>query len=347
MLHGGAPVSRKNLFSNVIPAGSASEAMPASLPAKPSQRAAPLSTLGAILETSAEETRRLQETISDLRKQLQSGVNVVEIDPALIDPSPIRDRLHDPQSTESESLKASIAESGQRVPALLRPNPTAPGRYLTVFGHRRWAAANALGLRLKAIVVEMSEDEAFVAQGQENNERNNTSFIEKCLFARRLKDRGLKGERLVSAISASKSTVYKMIEIATTIPEDVIVAIGPAPSVGRPRWATLAAAIPSNVKACRKLLGDAEFLKISSDERFNVVFATASTREPKKSAAADFSPIAHRSGAQVALVKRTSTGEVTMKIPKRDGSARADGRSFADWFEERLSSIYDDWLEGR
>ncbi|RZN16078.1 plasmid partitioning protein RepB [Bradyrhizobium sp. Leo121] len=337
---------RKNIFSNVIPAGGQSDSSTQQVK-QPVQRAGPLSTLSGILENSAEETRRLQETVSDLNKQLQSGVNVVEIDPALIDPSPIRDRLDDPASDENESLRASIAESGQRVPALLRPNPSAPGRYLTVFGHRRVAAVKALGRPLKAVVTDIGEEEALVAQGQENNERNNTSFIEKCLFARRLKDRGLKGERLVSAISASKSTVYKMIEVASMIPEDVIIAIGPAPSVGRPRWATLAETIPSNMKVCRRLLGDTEFLRLGSDERFNAVFAAASRRETKKSAAADFSPIAGRNGSEFALVKRSPSGDMTVKIPKNDGSSRKDGRPFGEWLESRMASLYDDWLDGQ
>lgn len=338
-------MSRKNIFSNVIPVGAPSD--PAVQPAKPVQRAGPLSTLGGILETSAEEMRRLQDTVSDLNKQLQSGANVVEIDPSLIDPSPIRDRLDDPLSAENESLKVSIAESGQRVPTLLRPNPDAPGRYLTVFGHRRLAAVKSLGIRLRSIIVDLTEEEALVAQGQENNERNNTSFIEKCLFARRLKDRGLRGERLVSAIAASKSTVYAMIDVATAIPEEVVVAIGPAPSVGRPRWVALAERIPSNLKACRKLIGDAEFQRLGSDDRFSAIFALASNRDPKKSASADFLPIAGRNGAQIALVKRSASGGITVRIPRSDGPARSDGRSFAEWFESRVSSMYDDWLEGR
>lgn len=332
---------RKNIFSNVIPAGGGSDPS-----TQPVQRAGPLSTLSGILENSAEETRRLQDRVSDLNKQLQSGANVVEIDTALIDPSPIRDRLDDPASDENGSLRASIAESGQRVPALLRPNPSTPGRYVTVFGHRRIAAVKALGRPLKAIVTDIGEEEALVAQGQENNERNNTSFIEKCLFARRLKDRGLKGERLVSAIAASKSTVYKMVEIAEAIPEDLIVAIGPAHSVGRPRWASLAQAIPSHVKAGRKLIGDPEFLKLGSDDRFNAVFAVASKKDSKKSAAADFSPIAGRNGSEFALVKRSPSGDMTLKIPTSDGSSREDGRPFGEWLENRMSSLYDEWLEG-
>lgn len=336
---------RKNIFSNVIPAGGQSD--PNTQPVKqPVQRAGPLSTLSGILENSAEETRRLQEAVRDLNRQLQSGTNVVEIDTALIDPSPIRDRLDDPASDENESLRASIAESGQRVPALLRPSPSAPGRYLTVFGHRRIAAAKALGRPLKAVVMDIGEEEALIAQGQENNERNNTSFIEKCLFARRLKDRGLKGERLVSALAASKSTVYKMIEIAETIPEDLIVAIGPAPSVGRPRWATLAEAIPSHMRESRELIGDAEFVKLGSDDRFNAVLAVASEKDSKKSAAADFSPITGRNGSEFALVKRSPSGDMTVKIPKTEGSSRRDGRPFGEWLESRMSSLYDEWLEG-
>lgn len=340
----GETMSRKNLFK-LGDKPETKDGEPARVHAPIVQHSPALNKFSSVLQDAAEGSRRaerLQKELDDLNK---NGF-VQEIDSTLIDPSPIRDRLDDPGSEENESLRSSIAESGQRVPALLRPNPTAPGRYLTVFGHRRVEAVKSLGRPLRAVVTDIGEDDALIAQGQENNERKNTSFIERCLFARRLKDRGLKGEQLIAAISGGKANVYKMIEIAEKVPEDIIVAIGPAPSIGRPRWLALTEIVPSKLNAFRKKISDPEFLKLPSDERFQAIFNLAST-DSKKPSADDFSPLKDRNGADYALVRRSPAGDLTLKLPKDDGSARADGRSFGEWFESRLVALRDDWLEGR
>ncbi|MEY9424415.1 hypothetical protein ABIF69_010921 [Bradyrhizobium japonicum] len=85
---------------------------------------------------------------------------------------------------------------------------------------------------------------------------------------------------------------------------------------------------------------------IGSDERFQAIFNLAST-DSKKPSADDFSPLKDRNGADYALVRRSPAGDLTLKLPKDDGSARADGRSFGEWFESRLVALRDDWLEGR
>ncbi|MEY9142036.1 plasmid partitioning protein RepB [Bradyrhizobium elkanii] len=338
-------MSRKNVFK-LGEKPEAKDGEPARAQPPVVQHSPALNKFSSVLQDAAEGSRRaerLQKELDDLNK---NGV-VQDVDTALIDPSPIRDRLDDPESAENDSLRSSIAESGQRVPALLRPNPSAPGRYFTVFGHRRVAAVKALNRPLRAVVTDISEEDALVAQGQENNERKNTSFIERCLFARRLKDRGLKGEQLIAAISGGKANVYKMIEIAEKVPEDIIVAIGPAPSIGRPRWLSLAEIAPSKLNAFRKKISDPEFVKLPSDERFQAIFDLASKADSKKSSADDFSRLKDRNGADYALVRRSPAGDLTLKLPKDDGSARADGRSFGEWFESRLIALRDDWLEGR
>jgi ParB family chromosome partitioning protein len=340
-------MSRKNIFGKAIAkpsaAGEAGQREP------PVQRASSVGALGRILDSVADENRRAHDTqreLENLKRQLRDGANVQEIDPALVDPSPIRDRLDDPGSAKAESLRASIAESGQRVPALLRAHPAAPGRYLTVFGHRRVAAVKALGRPLRAIVVEMADEEAFVAQGQENNERDNTSFIERCLFAKRLKAFGLKGVQITAAISTDKTTVSRMIDIAEKAPEDILAAIGPAPAIGRPRWQALAEILPDKAAVARRLIADDDFRRLGSDERFHAVFAAAMNGPDKKLAAANFSHLADRNGAKFALVKRSARGEVTVRIPNDDGSARGDSLSFGEWLESRMASLRDEWLDG-
>jgi ParB/RepB/Spo0J family partition protein len=215
----GAGMTRKHVFPPLPSPGAA--ARPADSSA-PRPRTGPVGAIGRIMGEMRDESERAAALLG----QIESAERVVEIAPALIDPSPIRDRIDDPAATEDAELRASIAEHGQQVPVLLRPG--AGGRYVTVFGHRRVAALRALGRPVRAVVSDLSEREALVVQGQENNERKNTSFIERCLYARRLEEAGLSGQDIAAATGVAKSMASMMNVITQHIPEPLIRAIGPA-----------------------------------------------------------------------------------------------------------------------
>ena len=52
---------------------------------------------------------------------------MIELDPAIVDRSPFRDRIGDEFDADFEKLKASVSESGQQVPVLVRPIPSRRG----------------------------------------------------------------------------------------------------------------------------------------------------------------------------------------------------------------------------
>ena len=91
-----------------------------------------------------------------LREQMASGRIVLELDPGLIDPSPLSDRFVDSDGASFEALKSSISQRGQEVPVLVRQHPEVTGRYQTAYGHRRIRAARELGRQVRAIVKEMN-----------------------------------------------------------------------------------------------------------------------------------------------------------------------------------------------
>ncbi|MGO4611618.1 ParB/RepB/Spo0J family partition protein, partial [Variovorax sp. 2RAF20] len=72
-------------------------------------------------------------------------------------------------------LVEQIREHGQQVPILVRPHPQAKGRYQVAYGHRRLAAAKKLGLSVRAVVRDLTDDQLVVSQGQENSARTNLS----------------------------------------------------------------------------------------------------------------------------------------------------------------------------
>jgi len=115
----------------------------------------------------------------EIERRLAEGHAVVELDAALIEPSFVQDRM----PGDIDGLLASIREQGQQVPILVRPHPEQPGKYQVGFGHRRLRAVFELGLPVKAVVRDLTDEQLVIAQGQENNEREDLTFIEKARFA--------------------------------------------------------------------------------------------------------------------------------------------------------------------
>ena len=100
------------------------------------------------------------------------------IDPNAIQMSAVMDRI-DP-SDGLDELVSSIREHGQKVPVLVRR--TAHGPLEIVYGRRRLLACRELGQKVRATVMQMTDEEALIAQGVENNARQDPSFIERALF---------------------------------------------------------------------------------------------------------------------------------------------------------------------
>lgn len=258
------------------PAGGADPAAPSVTPApvhregeKERVRTGAISAMGASLQQLTEGAR----TAARLQEQIASGTAVIDLDPAVIDGSMVKDRLEAEVDPGFEALVRSIAESGQQVPILVRPHPAASGRYQAAYGHRRLRAAARLGVPVKAVVRPLSDVELVIAQGKENLDREQLSFIEKALFARRLEDQGFDRATLGAALSTDKGDLSRYIAVARLIPESVLIAIGPARKAGRARWLTLAERLkaPRADRIMAELLQSPGFRAAESDVRFMMV----------------------------------------------------------------------------
>ncbi len=222
------------------------------------------------LSREIEDARRLKESLG-------AADRVVEIEPGLIDTSFVTDRLGQDESDESfQLLLRSIETSGQQVPVLVRPHPAKPGRFQTAYGHRRVRAAALLGQRVRAIVRELSDTELVLAQGKENTERRDLSFIERAFFARALVARGFERGVVQEALSLHKAEMTRYLQVADAVPHRIAAAIGPAPKIGRPRWMLLADLLKSEaaeVKAGDEIASERFRAAPGSDARFNLVLA--------------------------------------------------------------------------
>ncbi|MER2268166.1 plasmid partitioning protein RepB [Methylobacterium oxalidis] len=240
---------------------------------------------------------------ADAAADVESGSAIVEIAPELIDDSFIADRVEDAHDPTLPALVESIRESGQQVPVLVRPKPESPGRYQIAYGRRRTRAASILGRRVRAVVRPLSDDELVVAQGKENLERRDLSYIERAFFALRLEAHGFRRETITAAMGVGKGDLSTLISVARAVPEEVVSAIGPAPSAGRPRWMLLADRIKAiSAGEISSLIDDSAFQAKPTDERFVAVLnAFLPKREPKAKAQIWKDP----EGRKVARVERS------------------------------------------
>ncbi len=290
--------------------------------------AGPVRTMGLALDRMDQETKALQEALA-------SGERVVELDPALIDGSFIRDRF-DVEASKDDELVQSIQNNGQEVPILVRQHPDLEGRYQVAYGHRRLNAARYLKLKVRAVVRPMTDDQLIVAQGVENTARRDLSYIERAAFAASLENHGFKRDVIMEALSTDKTELSKLLSVAKAIPVSIVRAVGSAPSAGRRRWMEVADKLADGkaLLAVKEAIQKANFETLSSDERFMAVLAAANKKPKAETAAPQWKPTGTKVAAQV-----KDNGKALVLSLKASGSDADFGRYLA----ERLDDLYADW----
>lgn len=227
------------------------------------------------------------------------------LDPNLIRMSAVQDRL-DP-SEGLEELIDSIREHGQKVAVLVRR--VASGGYEIVYGRRRLLACRELGQKVRATVMEMSDEEALIAQGVENNARQDPSFIERAIFVAGIitefgkTEETRKNAQTVAyrALQIDESLVSRMNRIATAIPMDLIRTIGPAHGAGRRVWEKLSKLCEAN-PALAQALAHRLSKDSTSPERLEAAIAAMTPRaEPVARAERDDRVRISRKGNRLTL----------------------------------------------
>ena len=347
-------MSRKQIFANLAPptaeppaegASGAPQESPA--PRRPSRMRpligspdliddgsrSPVGALGQSLGEISERSRRAEE----IEKKLTAGQTIVELDPGSVEPSFVPDRMPADDETFRGFLEA-IRKEGQQVPILVRPHPENREKYQVAFGHRRLRAAHDLGIPVKAIVRSLTDQELVVAQGQENNERRDLSYIEKVRFAQRLEQK-FSRDVIMSALSVYKSDLSNMLSVATKIPADIIDAIGPAHGIGRRSWMALADGLASSerhAQRAREIANQADFASRSSKERFEAVAQSLKDITPGREAG----PVLSASGNEIGRILETQQ-KVTLTIDRRASP------EFAEFVIRELPRLFDDHLKRR
>lgn len=291
--------------------------------------------VGGITKTLGNITEKV-ERANDLERQLAQGQMVVEIDPGLIDASFVEDRL-EIDAVQLNELVEQIREHGQQVPILVRPHPQTKGRYQVAYGHRRLAAVKKLGIRVRAVVRELTDDQLVVSQGQENSARTNLSYIERALFALRLEQRGFTRDIIMAALGVDKAALSKMLIVTRQVPIALITAIGVAPEIGRRRWLELGERLESvEPDLILAELSADNSRPLSSDERFHRALALAS-RRPAVTEAPVVNP--QISGVPVQFKKNASSATFVFDNKAAPG--------FDQFVQERLQGLFAEFQQNK
>jgi len=261
-----------------------------------------------------------------LRATLASSEQVVELDAFDVEDSFIVDRIVIAADPGFASLKAAIEAHGQQVPILVRPHPAHPQRYQAAYGHRRLRAARELARPIKAVVKNLTDAELVVAQGQENSERADLSFIERALFASHLEQKGFDRETMTAALGVDKPEVSRLLSVAGGVDSQFIMAIGPAPKIGRPRWLALVEKLgaPAFRAAALLVLSSDAFDRADSNMRFNLVLGAQQVPGAREREA-----LQDGHGRRLAWVERTPKG---IRLVSED-------KAFAAFLDDRLPEL--------
>ncbi len=268
-----------------------------------------------------------------LRATLANSEQVIELDVANVDDSFIVDRISSETDPAFLTLKKAIATHGQQVPILVRPHPEHPKRYQAAYGHRRLRAARELGLPVKAFVRNLTDVELVVAQGQENSEREDLSFIERAVFALHLEQRGFDRDTIAAALGVDKPELSRLLSVASGVDNRLILAIGPAPKIGRPRWLALVEKLtqPSFWESAQQVLLSEAFAKADTNVRFGLVLAAQQIPAAREKEA-----LRTERGRRVAWVERTSKG---FRLVSED-------KAFVAFLDQRLPDLLREFESG-
>ncbi len=296
---------------------------------RPLVRSGALGAISQSLGGMSEKAKRAEE----IEQKLIQGQTIIELDPNLVDPSPVPDRM---EATEEQhaAFRELIRLHGQNVPILVRPHSDRQGRYQVAFGHRRLRAARELGIKVRAVVRELTDDALVVAQGQENSGRTDLTFIERARFAARLEERKFSREIIMAALNVDKAALSRLISVATRVPGEVIDAIGPAPAFGRVRWQELTDLLDQGDNRQRAVasVGEADFRSRDSDRRFEALVSALRSKATRARA----ETWSARDGVHAAKLVRSGR-RLTLSFDDRVAPR------FGDFVREKLQSLYDEY----
>ncbi len=284
--------------------------------------------------------------IEDLGKAVAEQVgyrasrrDILRLEPSKCEPSFIRDRMSEEDNEEYLSLKKAIEQVGQQSPILVRPHPEKSGIYQIAYGHRRWQVCSELGIAVNAVVKELTNEQLLIAQGQENHERKNLSFIETAMFAEAMR-KTYPSQVIMESLRLGKSSLSQYLSVTREISPAIIKAIGAAPKTGRPKWVALAKQFNKNPLKCQKIVqglsSAVSWKDTPSDQRFDLVVEAIAKGQTSGAQPATITPVAGSDGTCMVKISKAKAG---VKFSWQGEAGRDFGLFVANRMEELLADF--------
>jgi ParB family chromosome partitioning protein len=109
-------------------------------------------------------------------------------------------------------LAETFKSIGQQQPCILRYSSKEPGKYELIVGERRWRAAEAAKLKLKAIIHNLDDNTASLIQAVENEKRTDISEFAKGMSYSDKIEKGLLSQKdLTNILNISKQQVTRLL----------------------------------------------------------------------------------------------------------------------------------------
>jgi ParB family chromosome partitioning protein len=133
----------------------------------------------------------------------------------------------------------------------------------------------------------------------------------------------------------SKGVLSEMIALVRKLPDELVMAIGSAPGIGRPRWDAMAAMLDDGKGDWKSLIQKTDFQKLSSADRFERMIKELRPKPTKKGRGAEDHQSWASADKSVSVIAKSGPKGVSLEITK------TDAKPFADWITGNLDSLYE------
>ncbi len=247
---------------------------------------------------------------------------LVEISPSDCSPWGFSDR-DEAELGNIEELANSIRLAGQQEPILVRPVKSAlfPNnseiKYEIIFGNRRWRACKLIGKNLLAIVRELTDQEAALAQKEENENRQDISDYSKAIHYKRLIDAKVfeNENQLAMKLNIHRNLINNVMSY-TRIPKQLLDIIPNIHHLSQ-RMAMKLAALsktPENLEVLILLapkIGDGKVTSTNIDKALEEIKIGKVASATKKSI-----PVTGKGGAEIFTIREDSNGAPCIVLHK-------------------------------
>lgn len=176
----------------------------------------PISPLQALAQDIQKERNGLTTSMSKQEIKFSD----LSVDPSICIPWKYHDRDDLWLSpSKSKDIIDSIAQHGQKIPAIVRKTDDAKYTYEIIAGKRRWYACKHLGIELKIRIINADDQMSAIIMHLENKDRKDISEIERAIsYANQINAGLFKSQNeLCKAYNLKKSNLSKLITASKII----------------------------------------------------------------------------------------------------------------------------------